>query len=123
MERKLLKDILATHADDLLRGRRRYAKDYRDLSPQEQGELDPLLNVAARVKSTLKPVHTPRRFERDLKKELLTTARQYQAKGYTPPNPARDLLVIAACFGFIMALGGVLIAWGIYRQRAAQHIP
>jgi len=123
MQRKQLKEILAVHIDDLLQGRRRQAKNYHNLSPQEQNELTPLLNVARRVKSTLKPVHAPRQFERHLKQELLTTAREYQAKGYTPPNPTRDLLVIAACFGFIMALAGVLIAWGIYHRRAPHYTP
>jgi len=123
MDSRQLKDILAMHADQLLQGKQRRQRrtddDYRDLSPQDKDELASLLNVAERVKSTLKPVHPPRRFETRLKKELLTTAHQYRAEGYTPPDPARDLLILlAAIFGFIIALAGVLLAWQIRRRQS-----
>jgi hypothetical protein len=113
MDSRQLKDILATHADQLLQGRRRRlrTKDYRDLSPADQNELNSLLNVAERVKSTLKPVHPPRRFESNLKKELLTTANQHQATGYVAPDPSRDLLILTGIFlGFMFALAGLLLA-------------
>jgi hypothetical protein len=121
MNRKLLKEILATHADQLAQGRRPkpedYTEDFEDLSAADVDELEPLLNVAEQIQSTLKPIHPPRRFESNLKKELLTTAHLHRAEGYVPPNPSRDLLVLGAVFGFIISLAGALIAWQIYKHR------
>ena len=113
MDSRQLKDILATHADQLLQGRRRHwrTQDYRTLSPEDKSELTALLTVAERVKSTLKPVHPPRRFESNLKKELLTTAQQHHTTGYIAPDPSRDLLILTGIFlGFMFALAGLLLA-------------
>jgi hypothetical protein len=114
MNRKLLKDILSTHADQLVRGQHPrtedYAEDFGDLSAADKDELAPLFDVAEQLQSTLRPVSPPRSFENSLKKELLTTAHLRQAEGYKPPNPERDLLILAAIFGFIISLAGVLIA-------------
>lgn len=117
MNRKLLKDILAIHADQLAQDRQVNAEDYSELSPEDRQEIAPLLDVAERVKSTLKPVDPPRKFETNLKKELVTTAHLRQAEGYTPPDPSRDLLILAAIIGFIVSLAGVLVALRLRHQR------
>ncbi len=121
MNRKILKDILSTHADQLVQGKRPktegFGEDFGDLSAKDKDELGPLFDVAEQIQSTLKPVSPPRKFESTLKKELLTTAHLRQTEGYKPPNPERDLLVLAAIFGFIISLAGALAAWRIYRQR------
>jgi hypothetical protein len=116
MNRKLLKDILAIHADQLAQNRRTNTEDYPELSPEDKQELAPLLDVAERVKSTLRPVNPPRKFETNLKKELLTTAHLRQAKGYTPPNPEKDLLILLAIVGFFISLAGVLLALRLRRE-------
>jgi hypothetical protein len=116
MNRKLLKEILAIHADQLTQNRQVKTEDYPELSPEDKQELAPLLDVAERVKSTLKPVNPPRKFETNLKKELLTTAHLHQAEGYTSPNPERDLLILVATVGFFISLAAVLLALRLRRQ-------
>ena len=116
MKIKLLKDILATHSDQLLQGRHLRVEDYPDLSPEDQHELARLLDVAEQVQSTLQHVSPPRSFENNLKKELLATAHLRQAEGYVPPNPSRDLLVLAAIMAFFVSLAGVLLALRLRRQ-------
>ena len=122
MNRKLLKDILSTHADQLVQGQHPktedYAEDFGNLSVEDKDELAPLFDVAEQIRSTLRPINPPQKFESNLKKELLTTAHLRQAEGYTPPHPSRDLLILAAIFGFIISLAGVLIALRIRRQRS-----
>ena len=109
MDKKLLKEILAAHADQLLKGRAT-SKDYLDLLPERDEDLAPLLDVAERVQSTLKPITPTNKFERDLKKELISTAQQRQVEGYKPPNPSRDLFILMATAAFIVSLTTVLIA-------------
>ncbi len=109
MKRKMLKDILAAHADHMVTGQAK-GKDYLNLLADPEAELGPLLEVAERVKSTLKPIKPARKFEKDLKRELLTTAHLRQTEGYVPPNPSRDLLILAAILGFFISLAGVLLA-------------
>ena len=107
MNKKQLKDILAAHADRLVKGETEN-EDYLDLADAE--ELALLLGVAEQVKSTLQPVSSARTFETELKRQLLTTAHLRQVEGYTPPNPSRDLLILAAILGFFISLIGMLLA-------------
>jgi hypothetical protein len=108
MKRKLLAEILAAHADQLVNG---HADDhYFDLFSARDEEISPLLGVAELVSSTLKPVSPPKKFESDLKQQLLATAQQYQAQGYRPPHPFRDLLVVLAAFTFVVSLAAVFFA-------------
>lgn len=107
MNKKQLKDILAAHADRLVKGETE-SDNYLDLADGE--ELAPLLDVAEQVKSTLQPVRPGRTFESELKRQLLTTAHLRRAEGYTPPNPSRDLLILAAILGFVISLIGMLLA-------------
>ncbi len=118
MNRKQLKEILLIHADRLVEGQHPQATDYVELSEKDQEEISPLFDVAEQIESTIRPVKTPRRFESDLKKELLTTAHLRQAQGYTPPDPERELLIITTIIGFLIGLAGVLIARRISRQSA-----
>ena len=109
MDKKLLKEILAAHADQLVKGRAT-GKDYLDLLPERDGDLGPLLDVAEQIQSTLKPITPTNKFEKNLKKELLSIAQQRQVEGYKPPNPSRDLLILIATTAFIVSLTTVLIA-------------
>jgi hypothetical protein len=118
MNPKSMKEILSTHADQLVQGEHPHAEDYAELSARDQDEISPLLDVAEQIEGTVRPVKPPRRFESDLKKELLTTAYLRQAEGYMPPNIERELLILGVVMGFIISLVGSLIAWRVYRWRS-----
>jgi len=109
VNKKLLKEILAAHADQLVKGKAT-GKDYLNLLPEQDEDLGPLLDVAEQVQSTLRPITPTNKFERDLKKELLSIAQQRQVEGYKPPNPSRDLFILMATAAFIVSLTTVLIA-------------
>jgi hypothetical protein len=109
MNPKLLKEILAAHADQLVNGQA-HDEEYLTHLDNPEADLAPLLNVAERVKSTLRPVKPTLEFETELKRELLTTAHMRRLEGYTPPNPSRDLLVLMAVFGVIVSLAGIWLA-------------
>ena len=81
MNKKMLKEILAAHADHLVTGQAK-SKDYLNLLADSEAELAPLLDVAERVKSTLKPIKPARKFEKELKQGLMTTAHLRRAEGY-----------------------------------------
>ena len=116
MDKKLLREILAAHADQLLQGKAT-GKDYLDLLPERDEELARLLAVAERVQSTLQPITPANQFEEELKRQLLTTAHLRRAEGYKPPNPTRDLFFLIAAIAFIASLSAVLIAMRYRNQR------
>lgn len=109
MDKKMLKEILAAHADQLVRGTAKGA-DYLDLLPERDEDLAPLLDVAERIQSALKPIAPPNHFEEELKRELLTTAHIRKVEGYAPPNPTRDLFYFLVTVAFIVSLGAALFA-------------
>lgn len=109
MDKRTLKEILAAHADQLVNGQAT-GKDYLRLLPESDDDLALLLDVAERVKSTLKPVSPPHEFEEELKRQLLTTAHLRQVEGYHPPHPFRDLFIFLTALAFVFSLAGVLIA-------------
>lgn len=116
MNRKKLKEILASHADQLIQQSRAGTESPYEVPTEDDAELSSLLGVAERIKSTLTPVTPARRFETDLKRQLLTTAHLRQIEGYRPPNPERDLLVLMAIVGFFLSLAGVLLALKLRSQ-------
>jgi hypothetical protein len=116
MDKKMFKEILAAHADQLLSGKAT-GKDYLDLLPEQDEELIRLLAVAERIESTLKPITPANRFEEALKRELLTTAQRRQVEGYSPPRPFRDLFFVLVTIGFVVSLGVVLMAARRQRNR------
>ena len=103
MNKRRLEEILAAHADGLLADR-----------DEADEELTALLGVADQIKSMLTPISPAAEFETELKRELLTTAHLRQAEGYVPPNPERDLLILAALIG---AITGLVSLWVILRRR------
>ncbi len=116
MNKKMLKEILAAHADQLVNGKAS-SEDYLKLLPERDTELEPLLSVAEQIQSALQPISPPNKFERDLKQELLITAQQHQLEGYRPPSMSRDLLVLLATLTFIFSLGLLLI---VMRRKLSQ---
>lgn len=123
MNPKSLKEILSSHADRLVQGQHPHAEDFEDLSCADRDEVSLLFDMAEQLQSTVQPVKPPRRFETDLKKELLTTAYLRQAEGYTPPNIERELLILGLSMGFIVSLVGSIIAWRVYRWRMKAEKP
>ncbi|MCB0197802.1 MAG: hypothetical protein KDJ65_38010 [Anaerolineae bacterium] len=111
MDKKMLKEILAAHADQLLKGNAT-GNDYLELLPESDDELGPLLDVAERVQSTIKSISPANKEE--LKRELLTTAHIRKVEGYVPPDPTRDLFYTLVTLAFVVSLG-VLLA--VLRQR------
>jgi hypothetical protein len=109
MNPKRLKEILATHAEELLGSQVDQKEIAADLSDEDMAELASLLGVAEQINTTLKPVTPGRGFEDQLKRELLTTAHLHQAEGFRPPNPERDLLILTAVVGILLSLAGLLI--------------
>lgn len=109
MDKRLLKEILAAHADRLVKGQAT-GKDYLQLLSEPDDELAPLLNMAEQVQSTLKPITPANNFEQQLKQDLLKTAHLRQVEGYTPPNPIRDLFILVTTTAFFVSLAVVLLA-------------
>lgn len=110
MDKKRLKEILSSHADELVESSdqpHHRADDH--LPDDEEEELTSLLKVAERVKSTLTPITPSSDFETELKRELLTTAHLRKAQGYVPPNPERDLMIMATFVGLMAMFAGILI--------------
>ena len=120
---KILKEILATHADQLIKGKPEI-KDYLELVPEREEELAPLLNIAERVKSTLKPIEPANSFEEQLKRDLLAAAYLHREQGYRPPDPGRDLLILTGIMAFVISLASLLVALRLRSQSArAEAIP
>jgi hypothetical protein len=90
--------------------------EYLDLLNDPAEELAPLLDMAEQVRSTLQPVAPTRSFETELKRELLTTAHLRRVEGYTPPNPSRDLLILAAILTLLISIIGWLLARRLRNQ-------
>lgn len=109
MDKRVLREILAAHADQLVNGKAT-GKDYLELLPERDEELGSLLGVAERVRSTLRPITPANHFERDLKQKLLSEAQRRQIEGYAPPHPFRDLFFFMAALAFILSLAVVLVA-------------
>lgn len=107
----MLKEILAAHADQLLKGNAT-GEDYLELLPESDEELAPLLDVAERVQLTIKSISPANKEE--LKRELLTTAHIRKVEGYVAPDPTRELFYTLVTLAFIVSLGFVLAA---LRQR------
>ncbi len=108
MDKKKLKEILAAHADRLVTGQAA-GEDYMQFLPDSDDELTPLLTVAERVQSTLRPVSPPHEFEEELKRQLLTTAHLRQVEGYEPPHPFRDLFMLLLALALVFSVAGALI--------------
>jgi hypothetical protein len=53
-----------------------------------------------------------------LKRELLTTAHLRRVEGYRPPNPSRDLLVLATILALFISIAGFLLARRLRSQGA-----
>jgi len=129
---RMLTEILAAHADHLVRGEAKEAQ-YLTLFPDYREELAPLLELAQQVRETLAPrgaglasVHPSEAFRRRLRQELLTTARQRVAVPLpTDRSRWRQPWVIgAAARGSVISLASAVgvIAY-LRRAKATKPVP
>ncbi|HIC94073.1 MAG TPA: hypothetical protein EYP09_07475 [Anaerolineae bacterium] len=122
MDDKVLIEILASHADQLIKGRRR--GDYLAVFPDRREELEPLLAVAEKVKEALVPVEPAPAFRRRLRKDLLAAAHQRLARQPADRGFAlgsrRGLLLGAAALGSAVSVVGV-IAYLVRSRAKIQH--
>jgi hypothetical protein len=103
MNEQMMAEVLAAHADQLLRGEAREA-EYLALFPEYRKELEPLLALARQTKETLASVRPSEAFRKRLRQELLTAAKQETEASASTERPRwRQPWVIGAA-----ALGSVI---------------
>jgi hypothetical protein len=116
MKKKVLREILSTHAERLLSGGSE-SSDYTALSPPDQEELGTLLRVAERVKGTLVPVNPEPGFLAALERDLLQSADRRQVPNRPFWQQYVWLIVLAvAVLASAVSLAGIITY--ILRQRA-----
>ncbi|HDH09449.1 MAG TPA: hypothetical protein ENF84_00755 [Chloroflexi bacterium] len=123
MNDKVLIEILASHADRLIKGEAREG-DYLAMFPDRREELGPLLTVAEKVKRALVPVEVAPAFRQRLRKGLLAAAHQKLAQQTADRGfalaPRKGVLLGAAALGSAVSVVGV-IAYLIRSHAKAQH--
>ncbi|MBM4466432.1 MAG: hypothetical protein FJ014_12915 [Chloroflexi bacterium] len=123
MEDKLLAEILAAHADQLVEGRGK-GNDYLAMFPDYQEKLKPLLETAEKIKQVLEPVEPAPTFCQSLHEDLLTAGRR--KLGEEGPQLAKShgkqVLISAAALGSAVSVAGA-IAYFIHSRTAAKAQP
>ena len=118
MKEKVLAEILAAHADQLKKGQGK-GSDYLVMFPEYQEKLEPLLEIAEKVKEVLEPVEPAPAFCQSLHEDLLAAARRKLA-GEVPQlarSHGRQILIRAAALGSAVSVVGALAY--LIRSRAA----
>ncbi|MFQ5610842.1 MAG: hypothetical protein ACE5H9_01770 [Anaerolineae bacterium] len=114
----MLKEVLAAHADQMLKDNEN-SEQLLELFPQET-DLAPLLDVAAKVKSTLKPARPSTAFEKTLRQDLMAAAHLRQAGGYPSRQTGQLELIFSALVIATLALAfGILVAYRRFWPRRA----
>lgn len=109
MDSRLLKEVLAAHADQMVKGNRP-SQDLLDLFSEDE-ELAPLLDVAERVKSTLKATRPSSTFEDSLRRDLMAAAHLRRAGGYpTRRKLHHDLRFSSLALALLALVFSILIA-------------
>jgi hypothetical protein len=119
MEEKLLAEILAAHASELNKGRRR-KEAYLSLFTAYRDQLEPLLGLAEQVKGLLAPQTPSAAFHRALRQDLMKAARQVAAERTRRPTRSLKptLLWGAAALGSALSLAGLMALFRHFRPRA-----
>lgn len=118
MDSRLLKEVLAAHADQMLKDNEN-SQELLELFPQER-DLAPLLNVATQVKSTLKPTRPSTTFEENLRRDLMAAAHLRQAGGYPEYRSGQLELLFSTFVVAVLALAfGILVA---YRRSSPSQV-
>jgi urease gamma subunit len=116
MDRRLIKEILAAHADQIVRTDRT-GHEVRELFPEEE-ELVPLLDVAEQVKTWLKPAQPSADFEENLRRDLMVAAHLRRASQNADPDGARREFIFSA---LALAVVALVVSVVIARRRATYH--
>jgi len=103
-------EVLAVHAD-ILNG---VSDGPLSLTPEEEADLQPLMEVAGRLKRVMVPVEPSTVFVRSLGRELVEAARRQQK---VTRRLRRGLLIGAAALGSLASVVGV-VALVLHRRRA-----
>ena len=118
MEERVLTEILAAHADQLKKGQGK-GSDYLAMFPEYREKLEPLLEIAEKVKEVLVPVEPAPAFCQSLHDDLLAAGRRRLVEGVPQlaRSPGRQILIRAAAVGSAVSVAGA-IAY-LIRSRAA----
>lgn len=110
MDRRLIAEILAAHADRLIQGQKAKAREILSLFSGDQKNIEPLLEVAEEVKETLGPVKPTAGFREELEQRLLAEAQETLVSAKPTPGIAKSgFLLIAALIGsLILSIVGVI---------------
>ncbi|MBI2846143.1 MAG: hypothetical protein HYX86_06325 [Chloroflexi bacterium] len=110
MDRKLIAEVLAAHADRLVQGQRTKAREILSVFSDDQN-LEPLLEVAEEVKDTMAPVKPPPEFRRDLETKLLAEAQEALATEKPTPSMGRSviLIILAGLGSLILSIVGLIL--------------
>ncbi len=115
----LVTEILATHADELNKGEQVEVAKFLEAYPDRRAELAPLLDLAAQLKQTLKPVPPSSAFRARLHDGLMMAAHHQQTHRVLVekrPEPQWGWLVGVAAIG---SAAGVIAL--VMRSRAHEH--
>jgi len=123
MEEKVLAEILAAHADQLKKGQGK-GSDYLVMFPEYQEKLEPLLEIAEKVKEVLVPVEPTPAFCQSLHDDLLAAGQRRLAEGVPQlaRSPGRQILIRAAALGSAVSVAGA-IAYFIHSRATAKAQP
>ena len=121
MSTDLMSEILSAHADELNSGGQIRKETYLRAFPGESGELESLLDVAARVKRVLKPVQLEPVFRARLRNGLIMAAHHQQAQRIFVEKhgePQWGWLLGAAAIG--SAAGLIAVVWRSRSERGQE---
>jgi len=117
--KRLITEILAAHADQLLK-HRAGGKDYARLFPDD-ADLPPLLSLADHVRDALQPVAPSPSFTDQLQRDLMAAAhlkRTQRAEGGDGVGFAPFPFLLPALIGALLALAGLLF---LRRRQQISH--
>lgn len=123
MEERVLAEILAAHADQLKKGRRK-GSDYLAMFPDYHERLKPLLETAEKVQAVLIPEEPAPEFCQSLHDELLASGPRKLAAGVprVTSSHGRQILIRAAALGSAVSVAGA-IAYVIRSRTDAETQP
>jgi hypothetical protein len=119
-ENRELEELLAEHADALLRGDRR-TRSYFERLPEEGDELALMLPLAERVSDSLTPIAPAMEFQQRLMKDLMRRAHVCLPAAREPASlwtEKRTEIIIGATIGSVLSAVG--LAYLIY-SRLPNH--
>jgi hypothetical protein len=123
MNEQLMSEVLAAHADELLKGEAREA-EYLARFPQYRGELEPLLLLARKTKEALSSVRPSEAFRNRLHQELVIAAQEELDAPASTERPLwrRPWVIGAATLGSVISVASAV---GViaYLKRAKASKP